>query len=247
MAKVIPLLEGSFTVDKSKEFAPFDTEKDDLQQRSRGSLLVEVQPFLLKIRDELILFDTGLGFETQTGTLQLHHNLKQNGITPEQVDRVLMSHLHKDHTGGISQFDAYGDRELSFPNANYYICQSELNYAFENIGSSYVKEQLDVLIDHPQVKFFDGNGSIDSFIEHEHTGGHCPYHQVFKLSDEEGIYFFGGDVAPQYSQLKRRFMAKYDDDGRKSMELRQRYLEQGKEEGWTFMFYHDVKTPYVRL
>ena len=43
--QIIPLSEGSFTIDKSKIFVPFDLEKDELQQRHSGSLLVEVQPF----------------------------------------------------------------------------------------------------------------------------------------------------------------------------------------------------------
>ena len=43
--KIIPLSEGAFTIDKTKVFIPFNKEKDDLQDRALGSLLVEVQPF----------------------------------------------------------------------------------------------------------------------------------------------------------------------------------------------------------
>ncbi len=43
---IIPLSEGSFTIDKTKIFVPFDDTKDELNQRATGSLLVEVQPFL---------------------------------------------------------------------------------------------------------------------------------------------------------------------------------------------------------
>lgn len=246
MAQIIPLLEGSFTVDKSKDFHPFDIKKDNLQERPHGSLLVEVQPFLLKTAEENIVIDTGLGFEKE-GMLQLHYNLIENGVQPEDVDKVLMSHLHKDHTGGMSKINEEGKRELSFPNATYYISKKELDYALDNIGSSYVEEQLTILEDNPQVSFFDGDGEINSSISHKLSGGHCPYHQVLWIKDEAGIYFYGGDVAPQYSQIKRRFIAKYDFDGRKSMELRQEYLEKGKEENWTFLFYHDIKTPFIQL
>jgi len=48
--KIIPLSEGSFTIDKSKLFVPFDKAKDDLQARSTGSLLVEVNPLLLLLQ-----------------------------------------------------------------------------------------------------------------------------------------------------------------------------------------------------
>ena len=45
--QIIPLSEGSFTIDRTKQFIPFNLEKDDLQQRPNGSLLVEVQPYEL--------------------------------------------------------------------------------------------------------------------------------------------------------------------------------------------------------
>jgi cobalamin biosynthesis Mg chelatase CobN len=52
-----------------------------------------------------------------------------------------------------------------------------------------------------------------------------------------------GDDAPQLQQMKSRFVAKYDFDGKKCMELRQAWLEKAKQEGWTFLFYHDISTP----
>ena len=55
--------------------------------------------------------------------------------------------------------------------------------------------------------------------------------------------FFGADDAPQLQQMKHRFVAKYDADGKKAMELRRQWWEQGTNEGWIFLFYHDVKTP----
>src|SRR5699024_2015918 len=142
MAQIIPLSEGSFTVDKSKAFTPFDPGKDRLQKRSRGSLLVEVQPFLIVVGEEYILLDTGLGFPVEKGYLQLHDNLKRNGIDPGRITKVLMSHLHKDHTGGISMENEMGERVLSFPNATYYVNKSEADYALANEGASYHKKEF---------------------------------------------------------------------------------------------------------
>ncbi len=99
--KIFPLSEGSFTVDQSKKFIPFQIEKDDLQQRSRGSLLVEIQPFAVVTSKDILLFDTGLGFEKEDQQLQIHDNLSAHGISSSDVTKVLLSHLHKDHSGGI--------------------------------------------------------------------------------------------------------------------------------------------------
>ncbi|MHA4812199.1 MBL fold metallo-hydrolase [Flavitalea flava] len=246
--KIIPLSEGAFTIDKTKLFVPFDTEKDDLQQRPVGSLLVEVQPFAIVTTEDVLVLDTGLGFE-KDGVLQIHQNLLNAGIDPSKVTKVLMSHLHKDHAGGISRApkDGYpgneGGRELSFPNATYYIQRKELEYAYEKGPTSYLTEELAGLKTSPRVVFLDGDGVIDGYIRYKVTGAHCPFHQVFWIVDGGEKVFFGADVAPQLSQMKSRFVAKYDYDGKKAMELRQEWWQQGKEEAWTFLFYHDIKTP----
>src|SRR6266403_85261 len=103
--KIIPLSEGAFTIDNTKVFIPFDVNKDDLQQRAKGSLLVEVQPFAIVTQNDILVIDTGLGFSNRDGTLQIHQLLMDNGINPLEVTKVLMSHLHKDHSGGISKED----------------------------------------------------------------------------------------------------------------------------------------------
>ena len=43
--------------------------------------------------------------------------------------------------------------------------------------------------------------------------------------------------------MKNKFIAKYDYDGKLCMELRQKWWQQGELEKWTFLFYHDIKTP----
>jgi hypothetical protein len=90
-------------------------------------------------------------------------------------------------------------------------------------------------------------GKIGSNISYYVTGAHSPFHQVFKIEENQEIVFFGGDEAPQWQQMKSRFVAKYDFDGKKSMELRQKWMDVGVKEGWTFLFYHDIGTPIVKV
>src|SRR5688500_6023100 len=119
--KIIPLSEGSFTIDKTKQFIPFDLQTDDLQQRNKGSLLVEIQPFVVVTSKDVLLLDTGLGFTNPDGMLQIHRNLLNNGIDPKSVTKVLLSHMHKDHAGGVSKEDTVLSHKLiSFPSATYY-------------------------------------------------------------------------------------------------------------------------------
>lgn len=222
--RIIPLSEGAFTIDKTKRFIPFDTAQDDLQQRPVGSLLVEVQPFAVVTTDDILVVDTGLGFE-KDGQLQIHSNLWQAGIDPAKVTKVLMSHLHKDHAGGI------GSDHLSFPNAKYYVQRRELAYAYEKGPSSYMTDELECLKVSPQLVLLDGDGVLDGYIRYTVTGAHCPFHQVFWIVDGGETTFFGGDVAPQLQQMKSRFVAKYDYDGKLAMELRQEWWSKGRRKG----------------
>lgn len=137
MMKIFPLSEGAFTIDKTKVFVPFELEQDDLQARPIGSLLVEVQPFVVITEKHIILIDTGLGF-TKNNQLQIHQNLLSVGITPEKITKVLMSHLHKDHSGGVSKKDRLGNYSLAFENAKYYVQKAEFNYAMEKGFPSYM-------------------------------------------------------------------------------------------------------------
>jgi glyoxylase-like metal-dependent hydrolase (beta-lactamase superfamily II) len=240
--KIIPLSEGTFTVDKSKHFVPFTVHADKLRDRPAGSLLVEIQPFVVITSKDILLFDTGLGFE-KDGVLQIHRNLMDNGINPSEVTKVLLTHLHKDHSGGIQS----GTDKLSFSNALYYIQKKELTFAFEKGLPSFVIEELEPLKDSDRVVLLDGNGMIDGYISYELTGAHSPHHQVFWVNENRQTIFFGGDETPQLQQMKHRFVAKYDFNGKKAMELRRKWWESGRKEKWTILFYHDVKNPVFQF
>lgn len=240
---IIPLSEGAFTIDKTKVFVPFDPGHEALNDRPTGSLLVEIQPFVVVTDTDVILLDAGLGYNLPDGGFQLHDNLRKAGIEPSQVTKVFMSHLHKDHAGGITMKE-HNERFLSFPYATWYIQQREFDYAMEVGTASYITEDFEMLRDFSKVVWLnDDEGLIDGYIRYEMTGAHSKFHQVCWIEQGDRKIFFGGDVAPQLQQMKRRFAAKYDYDGKKCMELRQRWWEQGQAEGWTFLFYHDIKTP----
>ncbi len=247
--QVIPLSEGTFTIGHDKIFVPFDETKDVLTDRPTGSLLVEIQPFLVITSQDYILCDLGLGYFLQNGELQIHQNLRNIGVEPEQITKVLMSHLHKDHAGGVSYLDPQsGERKLMFPDATYYVRKEEYDFAMNDPKKSYMPEELEILATAPNVHWLtEPNGIIDGYIQYYHSGGHSPFHQVFLIEEGNDKVFFGGDEAPQKKQMIVKYVAKYDYDGKRAMELRAQYAEEGRAEGWEFLFYHDVKMPNSKL
>ena len=234
--EVFTLFEGSYSVDVSKKFIPFNKDIDNPKDRP-GSLFIHVQPFLVELNEQLILIDTGLGYSDDRGELNLHNNIRKAGFNPDDVTLVLMSHLHFDHSGGMVH-DLDGKMELSFPHATYVIQQGEWESAFTSPSSSYKTEIFDFLQRNAQLKFVEGSGNLTPEISYELTGAHTPFHQVFLLDDGIDKVFFGGDVLPEPEELIKKFIAKYDYDGRKAMELRNDFGIKAAKDNWKCLFYH---------
>lgn len=237
---IIPLSEGEFSVGRDKIFHPFDLQNDEINERAVGSLLVEVQPFALANEQDILLLDAGLGMNHPQGQEMLLDNLAKANIEADEVSKILMTHLHKDHAGGL-------DPDL-FPNATIYIYRPEFESAMAIGMPSYYVDDLKKLEQHPRVHWLEeSSGVIDDYIRYQHTGGHSPQHIVFWIASDDGLIFFGGDEAPQFKQMKMKYVAKYDHDGQRAMNLRQTWAEQGTAEGWTFLFYHDIQNPVVKM
>ncbi len=242
---IFTLAEGSYSVDATKKFVPFDPQTDNFRDRP-ASLFIHVNPFLVKTADDLILFDTGLGYKDTRDELYLHQHIRNAGFEPDDVTLVLMSHLHYDHSGGLV-VERNGKLEPSFPKATHVIQKGEWDFGLTGKSSSYHKEIFEVLQDTVQIDFVAGSGEYKTGISYELSGGHCPNHQVFWIEDGGDKCFFGGDELPEPEQLIRRFVAKYDYDGRKSMALREEYGKKAAAEGWTCLFYHAKTTTVAKV
>jgi glyoxylase-like metal-dependent hydrolase (beta-lactamase superfamily II) len=243
--KIVALYEGSYSVDASKKFIPFNPAVDKVSDRP-ASLFIFIQPFLVKTEKDLILIDTGLGYQNDNNELILHQNIIKAGYLPENITKVLMSHLHYDHSGGMV-VERNGKLEVSFENAEYFVQRGEWETAYSKKSSSYKTEIFDVLQRSGQLVFIDGNGVINDEISYEITGGHTEYHQVFYIKENDETVFFGADVVPEPEQLQRKFIAKYDLDGRKSMELRIEFAQKAAQGNWICLFYHAKRKAIAKV
>lgn len=234
MIKAYSLYEGSYSVDKTKVFIPFDPEKDDPKDRP-GSLFIHVHPFLVETSGGLALLDAGLGHRGDDGKLLILHNVKRLGFDPDDVKFVLLSHLHKDHISGAVDLQASA---LTFPNATYYVQDKEWEDTFSSKADDDDKKILRIIEESGQLTKLEGDGKINDEIAYELTGGHTTYHQVYHIESGGEHYFFGGDVLPEPEEIFRSFVAKYDVDGKRSRDLRAAFWAKGAPAEWVFLFYH---------
>src|ERR1700712_1113903 len=170
--KIFALEEGSYSVDASKKFIPFNPETDNFKDRP-ASLFIHVNPFLIKTDTDLMVFDTGLGYKDTRDELFLHQHIRNAGFEPGDVTLVLMSHLHYDHSGGLV-IERNGKLEPSFPKAKHVIQKGEWEFGISGRSSSYHKEIFEALQNKIQLQFVEGDGELQPGIRYEISGGHCP-------------------------------------------------------------------------
>jgi glyoxylase-like metal-dependent hydrolase (beta-lactamase superfamily II) len=242
---VFALPEGGYTIGMDKIFIPFNPETDSMKDRP-ASLMVEIQPFLVTTPHDVLLCDTGLGYTDESGELLLYKNIRSKGFEPNQITKVLLSHLHFDHVGGAVMKTPDG-LQLSFPNATYYVQKGEYDNAIALPTKSYRIEIIELLYQSGKLVLLEGDGEITEEIYYEISGGHTEFHQAFTITTHEEIYFYGGDVLPDLYQLMRNFVAKYDYDGQRSAEKRIEFGNRAVAQGSLLLFYHNVKVPFCKI
>ncbi|WP_213279477.1 MBL fold metallo-hydrolase [Chryseobacterium indologenes] len=242
--KIIPLKEGNFSASKTKDFTLLTEENFD----KVGGIKMSVQPFLIITENDYILLDAGIGWKNESGTTVISEILKRENIHPDQITKLLLSHLHKDHIeGAVTVTD--NDFEATFPNAQIYIQKRELDFAMENKGNpSFDFTILEQLIQLPDIIWMDGDqGQITDEISYEVVGGHTPFMQVFWIRENGETAFYGADDLPQASYLKYHVAYKSDFDGRKAMELRLKWEKEAKENRWKVLLYHDLERAVIEI
>jgi glyoxylase-like metal-dependent hydrolase (beta-lactamase superfamily II) len=157
-------------------------------------------------------------------------NLRLLGVKPGDVDAVLFSHLHRDHTGWIVNPASSGDegtaRTPTFANAEHYLSSAEWDYwsaaAASGVGPAPSPEQLEILSS--RLSFLDDSQNVFPGIDVMATFGHTPGHLSFVLSSgheraivlgdavhcpieilEPELTFFV-DVDPELAQRTRLFI-----------------------------------------
>ncbi len=239
--QVLHLWEGNYWATQDKQFIPIPANTNNSETvKPDNAIKISVQPFLVLCNKDYILCDTGLGL-VQNGSSMIEQNLQKYNIQPNQITKILMSHLHRDHCYGLLKKNSHS-WDLRFPNAKIYIRRNEYDYAFEQFSASYNIDFLKELIKFEQnIVWIETEYMwIDKYIFAEKSGGHCPFHQVFKIIDKDHIVFYGGDELPQEKFLKFNLKAFYDYSPEKARDLRKLWKIQSAKENWHILYYHDL-------
>src|SRR6266481_5840850 len=158
--------------------------------------------FLVNTGKQVILVDAGAGEWWGGGALgRLETSLRSAGYTPEQVDLVLITHMHSDHIGGLTTRDG----RRVFSNADVYVAKAENDFWLSpEIAAKAPKEaqeffQAAQAISAPYIKAgkwhtFSGSDQIAEGIKTVPLPGHTPGHTGYEFSSKGQKILFWGDI-----------------------------------------------------
>lgn len=204
------------TVGRPSAMWPGKATEEAMQPHSqwlneRGLLSFGIRSFLIRTANgPLTLVDTGIGGRERTpepGGLRfrpgrLLEALAENGVRPDEVDLVLITHLHIDHVGW-NTIDRSGRRELTFPRARYAVQRREWDYWTqpERASAPHIQDCVLPLQHSGQLDLFDAEHSLTPELTAISTPGHTPGHCSVVLVSDGQRAVITGDVAHSPVQL----------------------------------------------
>jgi len=181
---------------------------------SREHLLLSVHTWIVRLNGRTILIDTGIGNAKDRPFSAVFHQLNNPflerleavGVRPEDVDDVLITHLHVDHVGWNTRW--VGGRWLpTFPKATYVYPKAEEDFYSTPQAESrrmIFEDSVVPIIESGQAKAIPGHGGtyLDNFTFHP-TPGHSVGHMSISLESRGECALFTGDIAHHPVQVYR--------------------------------------------
>lgn len=233
--EITALLDGTHVfpvdtvmIDVSKRAIARDLAREELNVPVQGS----INAFLVNTGSKLILIDTGAGALYGDCCGRLLANLRAAGYQPEQVDQVLLTHLHKDHVGGV-----IADGKMAFPNAVLRTSRAEADYWLTPANKAAAPKFLSTFFDAAvasvapylaagRFKTFAGNEELVPGISTRPAPGHTAGHASYTIESGSQRLLVWGDivhVAPIQLQDPAASV-KYDTNDRAAQRSRRELL-----------------------
>jgi len=207
-------------------------------------------------RGKRILVDTGMGrkLSPEEAGLQglqrdegdLLDNLQRLGLSPADIDIVINTHLHADHSGGNTLLRD-GVPVPTFPNAEYWVQRQEWAdacYPNERTWVTYLAENLLPVQAAGQLRLVSGNARVTEHVRTVVTRGHSRGHQSVVIESGGETAVLLGDLAVLTPHLERlAWISAYDSEPLESLESKRAMRDWVLERHALLLFEHDPRTP----
>ena len=215
---------------------------------------LSTDPILIQYQNKTFLIDTGVGANKMTERQLRNNGVREQskledclallGLLTEDIDYVLMTHMHADHACGLTKLQ--NEQYIStFPNAQILLSATEWNEVRQpNIRSrnTYWKENWEAI--QSQVETFENELEVLPGIRMVHTGGHSDGHSIIKLEQNGETIVHMADIMPTHAHQNPLWVLAYDDYPMTSVFAKEKIMAEALANGYSFIFYHDA---YFRL
>lgn len=198
-------------------------------------------PTLVNTGESLILFDTGNGPDARPGRGQLLEQIVAAGYTPDQVDTVVLTHMHPDHIGGMMEGDA-----PAFVNADYVTGQREWDFWANEDRIGTPVEGVHQLFNAKvrpfaeKTRFVAPGDAVVSGVEAVAAYGHTPGHMAYHLESNGKRLVLIADTANHFvlSMERPNWEVRFDMDKSAAAATRRSLLGMIASDGVPFVGYH---------
>ena len=221
----------------------------------RNCVTAGLNSLLIRTGTHNVLVETGMGNKLSERMVkiygqpaQLLANLAAGGVTPEDIDVVINTHLHFDHCGWNTVRNQDGKAVATFPRAKYYAPEGEWQYGrhpSERDAISYIPDNYDPLVQSGQMTLLKGGEEIVPGISVRTFPGHTANMQAVIVQSARKTACYISDLIPTSAHIDLAWGMGFDLYPLQTIESKKQYYAQSVPEKWLTVFTHDPVTPWA--
>ena len=249
--KVNLISDGTLMVDGGYAFGqvPRTEWETQIKPDRRNRVRVAMNSMVIQTPTANILVDTGVG-NKRTDELKESHqingnklirNLKEFDLNARDIDIVVLTHLHFDHSGGCTKLNRTGAAVPIFPRARHLVqkdCWSEAISPNERYEDVFHSEDFLPLKEKGLIELVDGDTEIVPGVTLKVADGPSKGHQMVIVNMGSERIVFAGDLIPTAYHLQANFIAAADEFPNETLVQKKELLDMAMKEGWIIVFGH---------
>lgn len=242
---------GAFRLDGGSMFGsvPKTLWNKSIPSDTDNCIPLVCRSLLLEDGNRKILVDTGCGDKWSDKLRKIYAieptERSSLGFNAADITDVVLTHLHFDHAGGISQLNSSGGLELTYPNAHVHLQVANWERALNPTPkdrASYLPENIEPLKS-AKLNLYEGSLEVLPDIHVHRVDGHTPGQQWIEVGDSEDLtsprLFFPTDLIPTSHHVPLAFHMGYDVCADTILREKLAFLERAEALNATVCFQHD--------